>query len=221
MKTWRIISADCDVYKLPQMPFAECLGLLLYRGDSRAKWQNWTESRPPHHPRIRPPNRLHTVRQHRLARKLLSQLSSRKVISNVWYRRPPYTSPNSVSLGIPSFTNPVPERPHPSATLTSEDSDQIPPAEEVGDEDELYSPEPIILKSINLVERHIPVLQAVRTRIGAEMENMVLAGLDSLVSDVPPAQLQALISHSLPVGRTNQCLHLHFRQLLTFTSFRR
>lgn len=68
----------------------------------------------------------------------------------------------------------------PSATLTSEDSHSVPPAED--ELDDPHTPEPITLKSIDLVERHTPVLQAARTRINAEMENMVLTGLDSLVS---------------------------------------
>ena len=94
---------------------------------------------------------------------------------------------------------------HLSATLSSEDSRQTSPAEgELDEEGELHTPEPISLKSINLIERHTPVLEAARTRINAEMENMVLAGLDSLVSKDSPTTTRA--NKLLSLYRTSRCL---------------
>ena len=43
-------------------------------------------------------------------------------------------------------------------------------------------PEHIDLRSINAVTRYIPVIDSARSRVTAEMEFMVLSGLESLVS---------------------------------------
>lgn len=76
------------------------------------------------------------------------------------------------------------------ATLTADDpstSTSSPARTEPDVQDEssaddgIQTPETINLKSISLVERQLPAINAARARINAEMENMVLAGLDSLV----------------------------------------
>ena len=51
-------------------------------------------------------------------------------------------------------------------------------------EETLTNPEPIDMRSITVISRQLPAIEAAKTRIHAEMENMVLSGLETLVS--PP-----------------------------------
>jgi hypothetical protein len=51
--------------------------------------------------------------------------------------------------------------------------------------------EPIDLRSVNIVSRQLSGIESARTRVQSEMENMVMSGLDKLVSEVS--------RHSIPL----------------------
>lgn len=111
-----------------------------------------------------------------------------------------------------------------AATLTVEEPDPTAPLEQDLDSDDAaQSPDPISLKSINLISRQLPAIQDARTRINAEMENMVLSGLDSLVRQPNLNYLLGfLVSSRLHRRlRINRCSHQHSRQRPTSKYYHR
>lgn len=69
------------------------------------------------------------------------------------------------------------------ATLIAEQTDVASQEEPtVPSEDAFSGPEVIDMRSITVISKQLPVIEVAKTRIHAEMEHMVLTGLEMLVS---------------------------------------